>query len=154
TASLRFYGWREATLSLGYFQAQSVRLTDPRLAALPYVRRPSGGAALVHHHEVTYALALPPGRPWHGEEPWNQRMHSILVEALADLGVRAQLHALEAREQGAGPLCFLLHSPGDLMLGPSKIVGSAQRRQQGAFLQHGAILLKQSPYTPALAGIQ
>src|SRR5947209_7466749 len=40
-ASLRFYGWSEPTLSLGYFQPQSVRLSDPRLAGLPWVRRPT-----------------------------------------------------------------------------------------------------------------
>ena len=60
-ASLRFYGWPEATLSLGYFQAEKLRLCDPRLAGLPFVRRPSGGATLIHHHELTYCLALPVG---------------------------------------------------------------------------------------------
>src|SRR5262245_51580642 len=74
-ASLRFYGWSEATVSLGYFQPECRRLDDERLARLPFVRRPSGGDALVHHHEVTYALALPPGRPWHAGEPWPRRMH-------------------------------------------------------------------------------
>ena len=44
-ASLRFYGWSAATLSLGYFQPHSTRFSDPLLAALPWVRRPSGGAA-------------------------------------------------------------------------------------------------------------
>ncbi len=63
-ASLRFYGWSVPTLSLGYFQPQSVRLADSRLTGLPWVRRPTGGAALVHHHELTYAVALPAGRPW------------------------------------------------------------------------------------------
>src|SRR5205814_9219218 len=63
-ASLRFYGWSEATLSLGYFQPERLRHEDERLTGLPYVRRPSGGATLVHHHEVTYALALPAGPPW------------------------------------------------------------------------------------------
>src|SRR5437588_9911435 len=63
-ASLRFYGWSEPTLSLGYFQSAAVRRTDPRLAALPYVRRPTGGMTLVHHHELTSALALPARSPW------------------------------------------------------------------------------------------
>src|SRR5262245_26530345 len=63
-ASLRFYGWSEATLSLGYFQPARRRFDAERLASLPFVRRPSGGDALVHHHELTCALALPAGRPW------------------------------------------------------------------------------------------
>src|SRR5438067_2477800 len=91
-ASLRFYGWTEATLSLGYFQPESLRHTDERLAVLPYVRRASGGATLVHHHEVTYALALPPDQPWHGDRAWVGRMHGIIAAALNALGVGAHLH--------------------------------------------------------------
>src|SRR5438093_13282662 len=78
-ASLRFYGWAEATLSLGYFQPERSRQQYARLARLPFVRRPSGGHALVHHHEVTYALALPVGRPWQAGEPWLCRMHEIIA---------------------------------------------------------------------------
>src|SRR5689334_22732481 len=73
TASLRFYGWSAATLSLGYFQ----RAAD-RLVALPWVRRPSGGGAIVHHLEVTYCLALPAGRPWQSGESWLPRVHTLI----------------------------------------------------------------------------
>src|SRR5437868_10093883 len=63
-ASLRFYGWSAPTVSLGYFQPERMRRADERLARLAYVRRPTGGGALVHHHEVTYALALPANPAW------------------------------------------------------------------------------------------
>src|SRR4051794_38575411 len=63
-AGLRFYEWSKATLSLGYFQPAAERLHDVKLAKLPWVRRPTGGEALVHQHELTYALALPAGLPW------------------------------------------------------------------------------------------
>src|SRR5205085_9543391 len=82
-ASLRFYGWSEPTLTLGYFQPERLRHTESGLAQLPYVRRPTGGASLVHHHEVTYALALPAGQPWQGDEPWLRRMHAIIASALS-----------------------------------------------------------------------
>src|SRR6516225_5136529 len=62
-ASFRVYAWTTATLTLGYFQPGASRLTDPLLAQLPYVRRSTGGAALVHDREVTYSLALPAGTP-------------------------------------------------------------------------------------------
>ena len=48
-ASLRFYGWSTAVLSLGYFQPHTVHISDPPLVNLPYVRRPTGGAALARH---------------------------------------------------------------------------------------------------------
>lgn len=153
-ASLRFYGWVEATLSLGYFQPEQLRRSDPQLAALPYVRRPSGGAALVHHQEVTYALALPAGPPWQTGESWLRRMHGILASALADLGVLAGQHVPGGEEPFAGILCFQHLSVGDLLLGEAKVVGSAQRRQRRALMQHGAILLAQSPHAPVLPGIR
>ncbi|HXG08971.1 MAG TPA: biotin/lipoate A/B protein ligase family protein [Gemmataceae bacterium] len=155
TASLRLYGWSEATLSLGYFQPERLRHTDARLAELPFVRRPSGGDALVHHHELTYALALPAGAPWHGKEPWARRMHLIIAEALAELGVPARLHLPSPQSpRFSGLLCFHHWTAGDLIVGVGKVVGSAQRRRSGALMQHGAILLAGSPYTPSLPGIR
>src|SRR5947209_7385013 len=70
-ATLRFYGWTEATVSLGYFQPASARRQHAPLLQLPWVRRPSGGKALVHHHELTYALALPLA----SSSDWLARMH-------------------------------------------------------------------------------
>jgi lipoate-protein ligase A len=151
-ASLRFYGWSAAALSLGYFQAQTVHISDPLLANIPYVRRPTGGAALVHHYELTYALALPVGTPWQTRgNSWLLRMHTILAEALAGLGAATESVDKEAKHGEI--LCFLHHTPGDLRAGPNKVVGSAQRRQRGALLQHGAVLLAASPHTPALPGV-
>ena len=152
-AALRFYGWSAATLSLGYFQSEGSRHADPRLAKLPLVRRASGGAALIHHHEVTYSLALPAGLPWQTGESWLCRMHAIIAAALKESGVAAARHGLKAEQPFGGLLCFEHFTPGDLLIGAGKIVGSAQRRQRGALLQHGSILLRQSEYTPALPGI-
>src|SRR3954469_17858125 len=74
-ASLRFYTWTEPTLSLGYFQPAAVREGSAALAGLPWVRRSTGGDAIVHHRELTYALALPPGPPWQTKESWVCRFH-------------------------------------------------------------------------------
>ncbi len=152
-ASLRFYGWLEATLSLGYFQPEAVRRADPRLAELPWVRRPSGGSALVHHRELTYALALPPGAPWQTGESWALRMHAIVAAALATLGVAVRSCGPSEERKLGEVLCFLHHVPGDLLLGGHKVVGSAQRKQRGALVQHGGILLAASPFAPSLPGI-
>ena len=158
-ASLRWYGWSEPTLSLGYFQPAADRLADPRLAELAWVRRASGGAALVHHHEVTYALALPPGPDWHSRgESWACRVHHAVTAALAPLGAATRPVAC-GDERRLGPfLCFLDQTPGDLLAGPdndgTKVVGSAQRKQKGALLQHGGILLERSEFTPTLPGLR
>jgi lipoate-protein ligase A len=156
TPSLRFYGWNEPTLSLGYFQREALRRENPRIAHLPYVRRPSGGATLVHHHEVTYALALPAGEPWHdglADQAWLKRIHEIIADSLGDLGVSARPHIPSPADDCRGFLCFRHFAAGDLLIGDAKVVGSAQRRHRGVLLQHGAILLAQSPFTPELPGI-
>jgi lipoate-protein ligase A len=154
-ASLRFYGWSEPTVSLGYFQSERVRPREEHLSSLPYVRRPSGGAALVHHHELTYALALPAGKSWQPGQSWMCRMHSLIADALCHLGVETAACA-EPGPAGSQPtmLCFRQLTPGDLRIGGAKVAGSAQRRQRGVLLQHGAVLLETSPFAPSLPGIR
>jgi lipoate-protein ligase A len=146
-ASLRFYGWSQPTVSLGYFQPHAARL-----AGLPYVRRPSGGLMLVHHHELTYCLALPAGASWQGGEPWLRRMHRVIAAALAGLGVPLRPHEAPDEHRDT-PLCFRHFTAGDLLIDGYKVVGSAQRKQRGALMQHGGILLARSEFTPQLPGI-
>src|SRR5262249_36791382 len=109
-ASLRFYGWSEATVSLGYFQPEQVPRRTLRLPALPCVRRPTGGATLIHHHELTYAVALPAGPPWQPRDQpvasWLGRAHAIIAAALEDLGVRSQTGPGQAEPAFTGFLCF------------------------------------------------
>lgn len=153
-ASFRLYCWSEATVSLGYFQPERLRFQDSRLTSLPFVRRPSGGDTLVHHHELTYAIALPAGLPWQTRESWACRMHGIIAAASHSLGISAQAAACEDISWFDGLLCFQHITAADLRIGSAKVVGSAQRRQRGALLQHGAILLATSPHTPHLPGIE
>jgi lipoate-protein ligase A len=148
TASLRFYTWTEATLSLGYFQPHA-----ERLPGIAWVRRTTGGDAILHHHELTYCLALPAGSPWHNNESWLCRMHHIIAAALKQLGVETK-SVVCGEEQRLGPfLCFQHQTPADLAINGHKVVGSAQRRPHGAMMQHGSILLGRSEHAPNLPGI-
>jgi lipoate-protein ligase A len=149
-ASFRLYGWSEPTVSLGYFQSHFTR--GQELSELPYVRRPTGGMTLVHHHEITYALALPPQFARQPAAQWLEQVHR-LISVLAELGVRTELAAGDTRSASETALCFHHVTRGDLTLNEAKVVGSAQRRQRGALLQHGAVLLDTSPFTPTLPGI-
>jgi lipoate-protein ligase A len=153
-ASLRFYTWSEPTLSLGYFQLHADRRADPLLANVAWVRRPTGGDAILHHHELTYTLAIPAGPPWHTAESWLCRFHHAIAAALRQFGVEAQT-VVCGEEQRLGPyLCFQHQTPADLRIAGHKVVGSAQRRPHGATMQHGSILLRRSPHAPALPGIE
>jgi lipoate-protein ligase A len=152
-ASLRFYTWSGPTLSLGYFQPTAARNEVPGLSDLPWVRRATGGAAIVHHRELTYALALPAGKDWQGEEPWVCRFHHLIRDVLADFGVRSRAVACGEEKKLGEVLCFLDQTAGDLVIDGSKVVGSARRKRRGALLQHGSILLGRSEHAPMLPGI-
>ena len=154
-AALRTYGWTEATLSLGYFQSIVPVEADPRWRDVPIVRRPTGGGAILHHHEVTYALAVARGHPLSRDGKHLYRaVHSWIGDLLRVFGVEAHRRGeSRASTEGRPLLCFSDEDAEDVVVGPIKVVGSAQRRRAGAILQHGSILLSRSPLAPELAGL-
>jgi lipoate-protein ligase A len=157
SASLRLYQWSEPTLSLGYFQPLADRARHAASRDCPLVRRSSGGGAILHDRELTYSLALPSGqRLARNAEELYLAAHTALIEALATLGVVAEINRtasdLDPNEEPF--LCFQRRASGDVLAAGAKIAGSAQRRSRGAVLQHGSILLETSPRAPELQGIE
>jgi len=155
-AALRTYGWSEPTLSLGYFQTVTEPESDPRWRGVPLVRRPTGGGAIWHDREITYALAVPRGHPLaRASGDLYRAVHSALADALNGFHARARRRGGDAKAVealGRPFLCFTDRDPEDVVVDGSKIVGSAQRRRAGAVLQHGSVLLARSPRTPELRG--
>lgn len=153
-ATLRFYQWSTPTLSLGYFQPSAVRFHRAALATLPWVRRPTGGAAILHHHELTYAFALPPRLAFR-QNSWICLFHGLLRELLEQTPLVGQAHLVRCGEERklGEVLCFFHQTAGDLLLQGTKVAGSAQRKHRGALLQHGSILLRRSPHAPELPGL-
>jgi lipoate-protein ligase A len=142
--TFRVYSWVQPTVSLGRHQ-QVGGSYDPRRAAalgVPFVRRLTGGRALVHHREITYSVASP-REPGHGPREDYQRINTLLVEVLGLLGVTG-VSVAGASERMAGPgsaSCFEQPAAGELVLSGAKLVGSAQVQLRGAWLQHGSILV-------------
>jgi lipoate-protein ligase A len=151
-ASLRFYTWTEPTVSLGYFQKSDDR-ESPNLKPLAWVRRSTGGATIVHHHELTYSFALPPGKPWASSESWICRFHYLVRDVLREHGVASKVVVCGDEQKLGAVLCFLHQTLGDLLVEGSKVAGSAQRKMRGALLQHGSILLRRSEHAPQLPGV-
>jgi lipoate-protein ligase A len=153
---LRFYRWQPATLSLGYFQRHTDRRRHTPSRDCPLVRRQSGGGAIVHDAEQTYSLIVPHGHALAADaQSLYLAMHEELIATLAELGVNAALcrHAGNSRGQAEPFLCFHRRSIGDVLFGANKIAGSAQRRRQGAVLQHGSVVLAASPAAPDLPSL-
>src|SRR5262245_563149 len=149
--TVRFHGWRPATVSLGYGQPLDETVDRARCASLGIglVRRPTGGSAILHEppeREVTYSVvARERGVPGADDVLETYRvLGQGLAAGLGQLGVSAELAPL-VRERHAGvgvpTFCFRRAGAYEITVGGRKLVGSAQRRQRGAFLQHGSVLL-------------
>lgn len=142
---LRLYRWRPPALSLGRFQSE----TDVDVAAcarhgVEVVRRPTGGKALLHGGDLTYAVALPEPSGAEGTvDAVYRRLADGLLAGLADLGVDA---ALACHQGPAGAVCMATQQGADLRVGDRKVCGSAQVRRRGVVLQHGSILLERLPF--------
>lgn len=142
-AVLRLYEWTEPTVSLGRNEPARERWEAGPAAepAFRFVRRPTGGRAVLHRAELTYAAVLP-DRALGGPRRAYAAVNEALVEGLGLLGVRVTLAGTSsALRPDAGP-CFDTPSEGEVVLDGGKLVGSAQARLDGALLQHGAILIE------------
>ncbi len=140
-AALRFYRWCRPTLSLGFHQ----RRIEPRwwsLAAagvIDLVRRPTGGRAVLHGGDLTYALVWP--TPPSGRREAYARACVWLQEAFSHLGLPLGFGG-EAPGGGGSGNCFATATRADLVHeNGAKRVGSAQLWRRGRLLQHGSILL-------------
>ena len=141
-AVLRVYRWDPHTLSFGRNEPATRRYDRAAIAreGIPTVRRPTGGRAVWHARELTYAVAAPTAR--FGALPAAyQAIHRTIAEALRVLGADARL----AEEGGVAGLdagaCFASPVGGEVMVRDRKVVGSAQVRLGEGMLQHGSILL-------------
>jgi lipoate-protein ligase A len=120
-----------------------------RERGIPVVRRPTGGAAVLHDREVTYCLV---GSTF--ESPFTgsllesyRRIASGIAAGLSLLGVQPdpRVPATSVPRKLRPEQCFARTSSYEITFEGRKIVGSAQVRRKGAALQHGSILLDANP---------
>ena len=146
---LRLYGFAPACVSLGRFQSISdlehdgVRKRD----GVHLVRRATGGRAVLHDDEVTYAVVL--GR--HHLQPFTKRAAyrasaALLLRLLSALGVRGSVQSGDAAASAADadPDCYRATGEYEITAGARKLIGSAQITSRDAALQHGSIPLSSS----------
>ena len=140
--TLRLYGWSRPTLTLGRFQAlEGVDLQACASEGVDVVRRFTGGRAVLHDHEVTYAIVagVADGVP-RGTSASYRHLCGALVSAYAALGVPAEL---TARHRGSrdSAACYLHATSADVSLGARKLSGSAQVWHRQTVLQHGSFVI-------------
>ena len=143
---LRFYQWDRPTASLGYSQnaAKVIDADFCRRRGFGIVRRITGGKLVLHDREVTYAIASSDSETFTETLRGSYRLISkALMRGLELMGLAPTMAETSppAYIRGTMP-CFALPARDELELGRRKIVGSAQKRTGGAFLQHGSIPLE------------
>jgi lipoyl(octanoyl) transferase len=170
--TLRLYRWSPACLSLGRFQRADAidRVTCAR-TGVAIVRRPSGGRALLHDAELTYAIITRVDHGLFGDQSILATYRQISLALLAGLwrlGVAAELTPVtrderrKTKDESRSTLsmihrrlsfgsaaCFDTAAAYELTVAGRKLAGSAQTRRAGSILQHGAIPL--TPHAERLA---
>jgi lipoyl(octanoyl) transferase len=148
---IRFYEWTPATLSIGYFQQvhKDINLEEVRRQGVGFVRRPTGGRAVLHEHELTYSVIVGedyPNMPKTVTEAYRVLSEGLLL-GFRNLGLEAYFSLPDTEEKQKdlkkpkSAVCFDAPSWYELVVEGRKVAGSAQTRQKGVILQHGAILL-------------
>ncbi|GGA30822.1 lipoate--protein ligase family protein [Psychrobacillus lasiicapitis] len=148
---VRFYEWNPATLSIGYFQSvdKEIDMDAIKKLGLGFVRRPTGGRGVLHEHELTYSVIVTesyPDMPATVTEAYRVISEGLLL-GFQNLGLDAYFSVPDTEQKRddlkkpKSAVCFDSPSWYELVVEGRKVAGSAQTRQKGVILQHGAILL-------------
>ena len=144
--TLRLYSWEPACLSIGYAQPCS-DIDFQRLSDLgwDWVRRPTGGRAILHTDELTYSVIAPLAEPRvaGGVLESYQRLSKALLTALHALKIPAEAHPIRPTgdSQANAAVCFEVPSNYEIVVDGKKLIGSAQARRKNGVLQHGTLPL-------------
>ncbi len=138
----RLYGWSPACVSLGRNQKSDfLDLDFLKQNNIDYVRRLTGGRALLHDDEITYSYICPASFLENGENVVNsyKEISKILIDAFKKLDIELDFGGIK-KARGHLDYCMLISTGADLCYQNRKLIGSAQFRKEGYILQHGSIL--------------
>ena len=155
--TLRFYSWDGAWLSLGFAQSLSgAQRAACREAGVGIVRRATGGRAVLHGADLTYAVAAPASALPAGLQATYARIGEALRAGLTALGVEVERAGPSRAAAGQGAFdCFQAPAAEEICARGRKLAGSAQRRAGGGVLQHGSLRLRPDPPAArAAAGLE
>jgi len=140
--TIRFYRWKPAALSIGYFQdiKAGINYENCKKYGIDVVRRITGGKAVLHDKEVTYSIVADESLMPKGIIESYKRVSSGIVIALRQMGIDTKMEeSANIRQKSA--ICFNEPSYYELTVNGKKIAGSAQTRKNKKLLQHGSILI-------------
>lgn len=146
--TMRVYRWFPYCLSLGYHQSDNIIDMDAcRNRHVDVVRRPTGGRAVFHAEEVTYAVVVPQNASifQHTVSAVYNLINRALLKGIQNLGIPAKFEkrSLDFHhhyKELSSVSCFSAAARFEIVVGGKKLIGSAQRNLSGGLLQHGSIL--------------
>ncbi|MCK4338263.1 MAG: lipoate--protein ligase family protein, partial [Candidatus Aminicenantes bacterium] len=140
---LRFYQWKNPTVSLGYSQQiqRAADISFCEAGGIDIVRRMTGGKLVLHNHEITYSLCSSDKEMFTDRLPDSYRKISLgLMKGLELMGLKPELADEPPVEYIKGVLpCFSHPAQNEIEVNGKKIIGSAQKRVNTRFIQHGSI---------------
>ncbi len=148
--TIRFYGWKNQAVSLGYFQnaEREINCGYCRERGIDIVRRPTGGRAVLHGDDLTYSVVAGENSPHFTSDivETYSIISTCLIRGLKKSGINAEM--VKEGRSGNGSedaFCFSTSCRNELLAEGKKICGSAQVRAKGVFLQHGSLLVGFDP---------
>jgi lipoate-protein ligase A len=140
--TLRLYEWDIPSVSIGYFQRmRDINIDYCRERGIPIVRRPTGGRAILHDHEITYSFSVKTedGLFSKGLLDSYEKISKAFGLALSKIGLASELKLRREPHRNRSPLCFQSTSYGEITVNNRKVIGSAQKRWSDGLLQQGSI---------------
>ncbi len=147
-AILRLYGWKPYCISLGANQPEdSLNIEKVINNNLDFVKRPTGGRAILHAEELTYSIIYPSNKNFSLNDLYKQvnlalRKGLVIFDAkLKDISLEhTEPHFPSFYKEEKSAVCFAVSSKNEINYEGRKLVGSAQRNLGNVILQHGSIL--------------
>jgi len=142
----RIYSWDRPSFSIGVSQKveKAVALEYIREKGYGFVRRITGGKTVLHDHEITYSVVSSEDTFFRDNDLY--KSYALIAEIILQTLVRSGLNATLSDgspgllSRSSNP-CFSFPTPNEIEVGGKKIVGSAQKRDKQALLQHGSMPL-------------
>ncbi|MGE5499512.1 MAG: biotin/lipoate A/B protein ligase family protein [Syntrophothermus sp.] len=147
-AFLRFYRWEPYCISLGANQKfEDINAESTRAAGIDFVKRPTGGRAILHAEEITYSVIMPASVGVSSTEIY-RRISLALVSGLSLYDDKLKDVELETIQPDfasllkdpSGVVCFGSTAKSEVKFHGRKLIGSAQRKMGKSLLQHGSLL--------------
>lgn len=145
---IRIFRWEPPALSIGYHQKYEMASDEKFIKEKGFdiVRRPTGGKAVLHNEELTYSVVSSLLSGYFEGDTLEQTYEKIayaLKRSLEILGIKPELEKRETKLNVLHPApCFLVPTKKEILVEGKKVIGSAQKRGNSAFLQHGSIPIK------------